>query len=37
MPSEPVEREFFVFLMASAVISGVKKWDCLSKVIVYSL
>ena len=37
MPSGPVEREFFVFLMALTVISGVKKWACLSRVIVCSL
>ena len=37
MPSRPVEREVFVFLMALAVISGVKKWTCLSRVTAYSL
>ena len=37
MPSGPVEREFFVSLMALAVIPGVKNWACLSRSIMCSL
>ena len=37
MPSRPVECEVLVFLMPLAVKSGVKKWVCLSRVIVCCL
>ena len=37
MPSGPVEREFYMFFTALAVVTVVKKWACLSRLIVCSL
>ena len=37
MPSGTVDREYFVFLIALAVMSGVEKWACMLRVIVCSL